>query len=142
MSQITPNIYIGGFTEARNRKWLADRGITHIVNAATELPNYFPNHFKYLRLDLNDVPGQYIHSALNRSYNFMKNVINRGGIVFVHCFAGVSRSSSQIINYIMMDKNVSFEKSLNYMRMKHPRTNPNPGFQRQLVERDPTRRNR
>jgi len=139
MSQISPQLYIGGFMQARDGQWLMDRGITHIVNSSLELPNYFPGYFKYLRLDLNDVSSQDLTKALNNSYRFMKKAIDEGGIVFVHCFAGISRSSSQIIHYLMLNKNASFERSLDYVRRKHPRTNPNPGFQQQLMEKDPTK---
>jgi dual specificity phosphatase 12 len=140
MSQITPQIYIGGFMHARNAHWLMEKGITHIVNAAKELDNYHPAYFKYLRLDLNDIPSQDLTKALNKSYHFMKKAIDEGGIVFVHCFAGVSRSSSQIIDYLMMNKTMSFERSLNYVRRKHSRTNPNSGFQHQLAAKDPTKK--
>lgn len=140
MSLITPQIYIGGFMQARDGHWLMERGITHIVNAAKELDNYYPAYFKYLRLDLNDIPSQDLTKALDKSYHFMKKAIDGGGVVFVHCFAGVSRSSSQIIHYLMMNKNMSFERTLDYVRRKHSRTNPNPGFLWQLAAKDPTKR--
>ena len=140
MSQITPQIFIGGFMEARNDQWLKNRGVTHIVNSSRELPNYFPNYFRYLRLDLDDTPRQDLSNALINSYRFMKNAIGEGGVVFVHCFASVSRSTSQIIHYLMMSKIMSFEKALNYVRRKHPRTNPNYGFIEQLSLKDPTKK--
>ncbi len=140
MSQITPQIYIGGFMEARNGQWLQNRGVTHIVNASRELPNYFPNYFKYLRLDLNDTPEQDLTKALNNSYRFMKKAIDEGGVVFVHCFAGISRSSSQIIHYLMISETMSFERAFNYVQKKHPRTNPNYGFLKQLEFKDPTKK--
>ena len=139
MSQIEPQIFIGGFMEARNDQWLKNRGVTHIVNASRELPDYFPNYFKYLRLDLDDTPRQDLSKALNNSYRFMKKAIGEGGVVFVHCFASISRSTSQIIHYLMMSKIMSFEKALNYVRRKHPKTNPNSGFQKQLMQKDPTK---
>ena len=126
--------------EAWNWLWLKNRGVTHIVNSSREIPNYFPNYFKYLRLDLNDIPSQDLTKALNNSYRFIKKAIDEGGVVFVHCFAGKSRSSSQIIYYLMMDRMMNFEGALNYVRRKHPITNPNYGFQKQLMQKDPTKR--
>ena len=140
MSFVTPQIYIGGFMEARDGHWLQSRGVTHIVNASEELPNYFPNYFKYLRLDLNDSPNQDLTKALSNSFRFMKKAIDEGGVVFVHCFAGMSRSSSQIIHYLMIDRAMSFERALSYVRRKHPRTDPNYGFQEQLASKDPTKK--
>jgi len=140
MSRITPKILIGGNREAQNGRWLQSLGVTHIVNAAKELPNYFPQNFNYLRLDLNDTPDQDLSRALNNSYSFMKKAIDGGGVVFVHCMVGMSRSSSQIIHYLMLNYLISFDEALAYVRKKHPLTNPNAGFKVQLSLRDPTRR--
>lgn len=132
MSQITPNIYIGGFDEASNYRWLKDHGITHIVNMAIEHPNYFPRAFRYIKLGIFDHPKQSLFPEVAAGLRFMKNAIARGGLVFVHCHAGVSRSSSMVLYYLMKTYGWSLKKSLAYMRDLHPRTNPNPGFQRQL----------
>ena len=140
MSQITQQILLGGIMGALNGRWLQSRGVTHVVNASAELSNYFPRNFKYLRLDLDDTPEQDLSRAFNKSYYFIKNAIDNGGIVFVHCFGGISRSTSQVIYYLMIDNGISFERSLNYVRRKHRRTNPNRGFQYQLMMRDPTKK--
>lgn len=142
MSSITPNIYIGSINEAKNKFWLKQHGITHIVNASIEIPNYFPNNFTYLRLNLFDIPQQKIYQALEPSYRFMDNAISKEGKVLVHCHAGVSRSTSIVLYYLMKKDKMSLPEALNYVKVRRPRVNPNQGFIKQLNSLTfPSRRN-
>lgn len=53
--------------------------------------------------------------------------------VLVHCFAGVSRSATAVIAYLMKTNGWTFDKSLSFCRTRRKVTNPNPGFMRQLL---------
>ncbi len=132
MSQITPNLYIGSYTEASHPQWLAFHGITHIVNMSIEHGNYFPKRFRYFRGDLYDDPRQSLEKTLKAGLKFIRDAISLGGIVFVHCHAGVSRSSSMVLYYLMKTYGWSLDGSIAYMRRVHPRTNPNSGFMMEL----------
>lgn len=50
--------------------------------------------------------------------------------VLVHCFAGVSRSATAVIAYLMKNKKLSFESALSLCKAKRKVTNPNQGFVR------------
>ena len=132
MSKITKNLYIGSYIEATNSQWLAFHGITHIVNMSTEHRNYFPRRFRYFRGDLYDHPMQSLEKTLKVGFLFIRNAIAQGGTVFVHCHAGVSRSSSMVLYYLMKTYGWSLDSSVAYMRRTHPRTNPNAGFMMEL----------
>jgi len=41
---------------------------------------------------------------------FMKDGISKGGVL-VHCFAGVSRSATCVMAYLMQEKDMSFEEA-------------------------------
>ena len=51
-SMITDNILLGGRDDAENAAQLMEYGVTHVLNTAQQLPNYFPNHFVYLKVGL------------------------------------------------------------------------------------------
>jgi predicted protein tyrosine phosphatase len=66
--------------------------------------------------------------------------------VLIHCAAGISRSATIILNFILRDMfrkyNLKHEKpeeiliySLDIARTKRPIINPNPGFINQLLEK-------
>ena len=52
--------------------------------------------------------------------------------MLVHCYAGVSRSSSTVIYYLMRKHDLSLKDALNYVKACRWFINPNPGFMRQL----------
>ena len=52
----------------------------------------------------------------------------------MHCYAGVSRSATCVIAYLMQEKNLSFQKAFAFASSKRPVIFPNMGFQKQLCE--------
>ena len=56
------------------------------------------------------------------------------GRVLVHCQAGMSRSSSAIICFIIDTFNVDYYTALKSVKINHPLAHPNTGFHDQLVE--------
>lgn len=137
MSKVTEQLYIGSVKEASDKKWLQDNHITHIVNAAEELQNYFPGEFSYLNLRLQDIPRQSLYPVLEESYKFIWKAIGKGGTVLVHCHAGISRSSSIVIYFLMKLKGWVYMQALAYLKKRHERADPNNGFARQLVSVSP-----
>ena len=66
-----------------------------------------------------------VHNIINKALVENKNVI-------VHCAAGISRSSSLVIAYLMIENRWSYEEAYNYVKSKRSIINPNIGFVKQL----------
>ena len=137
MSKITNQLYLGGAAEAKNKRWLKDHGVTHIINCSIEHDNYYPSDFVYLSLNLYDDPRQTLYGVLEIAYRFLTDAIFNGGTVFVHCHAGVSRSASIVIYYMMKTQRWSYIQAFQYVKSKRDIINPNQGFARQLVSVSP-----
>jgi protein phosphatase slingshot len=137
MSRITEQLYIGNYANAINKKWLDEHHITHIVNATSDIPNYYPNDYKYLQLKLEDSPQQSIYQVLEPSYKFIYNAMGNGGTVLIHCHMGKSRSVSIVIYFLMKLNGWTYLQALNYIRQRRSIANPNSGFARQLVSVSP-----
>lgn len=54
--------------------------------------------------------------------------------VFVHCAAGVSRSASFVIAYLMKSKLMPYLDAYALVKCKRPIIKPNSGFVKQLEE--------
>lgn len=139
LDEIIPGLFLGSFFEARNKPLLQSYGVTHILNAAEGLDNCHPSDFTYRHIPLQDMDEQPILPYLqdNNSYclpSFIDAAITQGGKVFVHCAAGISRSSASVIAYLMWKLRLKFKDALELTRSKHPQTSPNSGFVRQLRE--------
>jgi len=50
-----------------------------------------------------DVPWENLGRHFNSCNKFIKNTISGGGNVFVHCYAGVSRSAAIVCAYLMQE---------------------------------------
>lgn len=133
MTEITPRLFIGGIKQASNKSWLKKKGITSIVNCAIEVQNYFPNDFTYLRLDMQDSENEIVFKSLEKAFKFMeKELKNPGKKILVHCYVGMSRSSSTLIYFLMKYYGESYSKVYKNVKKKHPITHPNPGYNKQL----------
>ena len=117
---------------AADYSWLKRRGITHVVNCAIEHGEYHKDKLSYLSLKLDDVPEQNIKAALDKSYRYIDTALNNNQAVLVHCHAGISRSSSVVINYIMRKYNISFKGSMAFVKNSRSIVDPNEGFVKQL----------
>ena len=63
-----------------------------------------------------------------------ENVRQSGGKVLVHCHAGISRSATVCIAYIMWLKHWTMEYAYQFLKSKRSLIAPNLNFMRQLVE--------
>jgi protein-tyrosine phosphatase len=80
------------------------------------------------------MPYVNIMKHFSGAIQFMKTAISSGGTVLVHCFAGISRSASCVIAYLMHENNVPFFEAMSYVRKRRHIVFPNFGFQRQLMD--------
>lgn len=139
MTLVYPNLYLGDLENASNLDWLTKKGITHIVNAAEEIRNYFPQNFTYLTLGLKDIPTEHnLQRVLPHAYHFILTALeNPKNRVLVHCAAGISRSASVVIYYIMKQRRWSFAQTLRHVKNLRPQVMPNPGFRYILKKYSP-----
>lgn len=131
--QIIEGIYIGSIGAANNKPALLENKITHIVNLAATVKCVFPEDFEYLKIDgLLDSADADITKHFDKTNNFISEAINNKGNVLVHCHAGISRSSTVIIAWLIKEKNMSLEEALKLCKSKRNKIQPNSGFIIQL----------
>ena len=128
MSEIIPGLYIGNFAESKSLAFLTKAGITHILAVAWELPPAFPAKFTYKHINLSDKPAFPIQKHLAEAVEFISHSMSTGGRVFVHCYAGISRSSSCVIAYLMTSRKLSYAEALTLCKLSRPQVQPNKGF--------------
>lgn len=131
LSSITSSIFVSDLSAAHDFSTLQSAGITHIVNLSGT-PNRFPNHFVYLQLSIPDSPQAPISNFFPTTNRFISKAIKSGGKVLVHCQAGISRSPTIVIAYLMQEYGQSSQSLLRYLQQKRSIVNPNWGFIDQL----------
>lgn len=125
--QIIENLFIGSFAAAGNKEALQANNITHIVVAASGHQQKFPDNFKYMTLTILDSPEEDIKKYFDETGVFIDECIKSNGSALVHCHAGISRSSSVILAYMIKYKKMKFEDALALAKSKREKINPNQG---------------
>jgi protein-tyrosine phosphatase len=81
--------------------------VTHVLQVLSGLNPCFPTDLKYKVINVMDVPWENLTKYFIPACRFIKDALTNGGTVFVHCYAGVSRSASIVIAYLMQEKNLN-----------------------------------
>ena len=81
---------------AHDRALLAEYKITHIVSILEDHASTGPHH---LTISLEDSRFENLLIHLPRVCDFIDEAVTGGGVVFVHCQMGISRSASCVIAY-------------------------------------------
>ncbi|XP_063377839.1 probable dual specificity protein phosphatase DDB_G0283417 [Cydia fagiglandana] len=84
-----------------------------------------------------DLPETDVKQMLTECLPFIHDSVCRGENVLVHCNAGVSRTSTVAIAYLMQYKGMEFEEAYRLVKEKRPAIRPNDGFKRQLQAMKP-----
>uniref|UniRef100_A0A0R3RZ42 Dual specificity protein phosphatase 19 n=1 Tax=Elaeophora elaphi TaxID=1147741 RepID=A0A0R3RZ42_9BILA len=132
MANVAKGIYLGSQDVAHDYDILAQHEITHIINCATGVANVFLGSIKYLTFDILDLPWTNIEQHFDKCHEFMKEAVESGGNVLVHCNAGVSRSPTIVLSYIMRYNKMTLQEALEHVNSIR-KVNPNPGFIQQLL---------
>lgn len=66
--------------------------------------------------------------------SFIKDALRQGGTILIHCYAGISRSATVVIAYLMQESCMPFFEAMSFVRKRRPIVFPNFGFQRQLID--------
>ncbi|PRP76262.1 hypothetical protein PROFUN_07784 [Planoprotostelium fungivorum] len=108
--------------------------IINILNVADEIENCFPTDFYYKKYCFEDDEEQDLMSHFEETNRWIEQARTEGELVIVHCAAGVSRSATIIIAYLMKHKSMTLRQAFDFVREKRPVVNPNSGFLKQLCK--------
>lgn len=92
-----------------------------------------PYSADYIRVPVNDCPNQKIIKYFISAIKFIEGALsaNDGCIknrILCHCHAGISRSTTITISYLMYSRNLSLNDALIFVRARREIINPNQGF--------------
>jgi protein-tyrosine phosphatase len=133
MCEVIPRLFLGDEYASKKKEWLDKVGITHIVNAAEEIENYFPDNFKYFNANLKDSSTELLLDKAGCGVLFIELALrDPGNKVYVHCHLGKSRSVSIIIYYLMSKYKIPYEHAFYLTRSKRAISEPNTGYEMQL----------
>lgn len=134
-SQITDNLILGSEYDAQNPEIYKKFKITKVLTIMSDnftLPDSIksilkPENIKFIKL--NDTTCSDISTYFREAIEFMET---EGDICLVHCRAGISRSSTLIMAYLMEKNSWSLNEAFTFTKSKRSCVAPNFGFLGQL----------
>ena len=127
---IKDKLYLGNYDFALNKELLKNKDISCIIVCGSELECKFPNEFQYLKINLNDYIEDSILPYIDQCMEFIND--NNDKKIFIHCNAGVSRSPSIVIAYLIKGLNYSFKEAYDLVKSKRKIIKPNDKFMDEL----------
>lgn len=123
---IIENLFLGNIDTAKDINTLHKHGIKAIVNISAGIAN-FPSEFIYLKIHMLDRSESTITKYIDTVTDFIYENIKKGGVL-VHCRAGISRSPSFILSYLIKYCAMSVDNGLKLLKDKRPEIRPKKEF--------------
>ena len=123
---IQKKLYLGNYDFASDEKLLSKINISSILVCGAELKCKFTHKYNYLKLNLHDYEEDSLLPYIEKSVKFIADNLSNG--VFVHCNAGVSRSPSIIIAFLIKNYKYTYNAAYEYVKSKRKNIKPNDKF--------------
>ncbi|EHA98506.1 Dual specificity protein phosphatase 1 [Heterocephalus glaber] len=132
--EILPFLYLGSAYHASRKDVLDALGITALINVSANCPSHFEGHYQYKSIPVEDNHKADISSWFKETIDFIDSIKNAGGRVFVHCQAGISRSATICLAYLMRTNRVKLDEAFEFVKQRRSIISPNLSFMGQLLQ--------
>ncbi|XP_068603239.1 dual specificity protein phosphatase 7-like [Brachionichthys hirsutus] len=134
--EILPYLYLGCAKDSTNLDVLGQHNIKYILNVTPNLPNMFEHdgHFRYKQIPISDHWSQNLSQFFPEAISFIDEARSKKCGILVHCLAGISRSVTVTVAYLMQRLNLSLNDAYDFVKRKKSNISPNFNFMGQLLD--------
>lgn len=130
-------LYLSSESCATDIDLLEKHGITAIITVRDfpcELSiNTTNSQLEFMHVKIQDGPSVNISDYFQSTREFINNARIMGKSVLIHCHAGISRSATIVIAYLMVENNMNLIDAYTHVKSKRKIIGPNLGFMGQLI---------
>lgn len=127
---IIPHLFLGS-QDCCSPDVLTKSHIQSVLSLGIEAP-YKTSSVEYTFMPCLDLPETDLKQIIIDCNKIIRLSIERGENILVHCNAGVSRSVSVIIGYLIIENKKTYDEAYDLVKSARPCVKPNDGFVRQL----------
>ena len=131
---VDDNLYLGNAFNAADYQWLSGHDIKTIVNVTPSISNYYPEDFNYYDYCITDLDGSSLRPYYEQFYKTVMENSRKNHNLFVHCFAGKSRSAAMVLFYFRRKYKLDTESALERLKELRPCINVNESFIEEINE--------
>ncbi|XP_046872994.1 dual specificity protein phosphatase 5 [Hypomesus transpacificus] len=132
--EILPFLFLGSAYHASRQDYLSDLRITALLNVSRRDLRPAKGHYDYKWIPVEDSHTADISSHFQEAIEFIDRVKMSGGKVLVHCEAGISRSPTICMAYIMRTERRQLEEAFDIIKQRRELISPNFSFMGQLLQ--------
>ncbi|XP_044294419.1 dual specificity protein phosphatase 5 [Varanus komodoensis] len=132
--EILPFLYLGSAYHASKCEFLANLNITALLNVSRKRSEPFTDQYCYKWIPVEDSHTADISSHFQEAIEFIDCIRRAGGKILVHCEAGISRSPTICMAYLMKMRKFRLEEAFDYIKQRRSLISPNFGFMGQLLQ--------
>ncbi|XP_048650497.1 dual specificity protein phosphatase 18-like [Marmota marmota marmota] len=133
LSQITRSLYISNGVAANSKLLLASNQITSVSSVSVEVVNTFCEDIQYTQVPVADAPISKLYDFFDPIADHNHSVEMKQGCILLHCAAGMSRSATLCLAYLMKYHAMSLLDAHTWTKSCRPIIRPNTGFGEQLI---------
>uniref|UniRef100_A0A0K8WK77 Dual specificity protein phosphatase n=1 Tax=Bactrocera latifrons TaxID=174628 RepID=A0A0K8WK77_BACLA len=132
--EIIPGLFLGNESHSCDSRALQKYNIKYVLNVTPDLPNVFESSgdIQYLQIPITDHYSQDLAMHFPAAIRFIEEARSNNAAVLVHCLAGVSRSVTVTLAYLMKTRTLSLNDAFTLVRDRKPDVAPNFHFMEQL----------
>ena len=119
-------LYLPYNDDSYQNLWIANKNLIKITSYTTN--NNDHNKLSQTIKLYNNKP------LIEIGYHFIDTAVDNGDNILVHCMAGISRSASLVIYYLMKKRFIDYDKALRIVNLNRSISSPNDSFRSQLTE--------
>ncbi|XP_028676044.1 dual specificity protein phosphatase 10 [Erpetoichthys calabaricus] len=136
LTPILPFLYLGNEHDAQDLEKMQKMNIGYVINVTTHLPlfHYEKGILNYKRLPATDSNKQNLRQYFEEAFEFIEEAQQDGKGLLIHCQAGVSRSATIVIAYLMKHTRMTMTDAYKFVKTRRPIISPNLNFMGQLLE--------
>ncbi|XP_036454934.1 dual specificity protein phosphatase 18 [Colossoma macropomum] len=134
LGQITDYLYIGNAKAAKDSSVITRLNINCIINATLDDSKPCLPSVDYVWVPVADSPETQLEEHFDTVADKIDKVRMQHGRVVVHCCAGVSRSATLCLAFLMKHCSMSLVEAHGLVKSRRPIIRPNAGFWKQLIE--------
>ena len=129
---ILPNLYLGDLFAANCYDKMKDFDV--IINVTTHKTQKFDNKL-HIDIPLNDKSDVPLQPVLDWILDEIHTFYQENKKIFIHCRAGISRSVSIVVAYLIKYHKFDYDTAIEFISSKRNQlTSPNIGFKLQLID--------
>eukprot|EP00033_Pygsuia_biforma_P003576 GCRY01003913.1.p1 GENE.GCRY01003913.1~~GCRY01003913.1.p1 ORF type:complete len:526 (+),score=88.05 GCRY01003913.1:228-1805(+) len=133
-SHVLRGLWQGGTDLLDNEQFIQENKITHILSVCHRTTKLQLPELSIKHLNIKDDLVTNFKPHFPDIVNWIHLARTNGGVVYIHCSAGISRSSTCTLAYMMCFLNMDPEELLEHLRIVRRHACPNPNFLNQLKE--------